>query len=120
MRPHHRQIGIRQTSKARAMRREPTGAEDRLWKLLRDRRLGGLKFRRQVALGPYIVDFVCLEKRIIIEADGDQHADNARDRVRDAWLAGQGFLVWRFWNSDILDGTDGVAATIAHRLGLPW
>jgi len=102
------------------MRHEPTGPERCLWKLLRDRRMGGLKFRRQVALGPYIVDFVCFERRIIIEADGDQHADNARDRVRDAWPDSQGFSVWRFWNSDILASLEAIGATIAHRLGLPW
>jgi very-short-patch-repair endonuclease len=102
------------------MRKKPTDAEKRLWQILRDRRLGDLKFRRQVALGPYIVDFVCFEKRVIIEADGSQHADNLRDRERDAWLQSEGFSVWRFWNTDILRQPEAVGATIASRFGLPW
>jgi len=102
------------------MRVAATDAEKALWRLLRDRRLGGLKFRRQVALGPYTVDFICFERRVVIEADGSQHADNSRDRVRDAWLESQGFRVWRFWNSDILAQADSVGATIAAGLGLPW
>jgi very-short-patch-repair endonuclease len=102
------------------MRHQPTDAEKRLWKLLRDRRLGGLKFRRQVALGPYIVDFISFERRVVIEADGGQHAESSHDRARDAWLQSPGFAVWRFWNPDILTQPDSVGATIAHRLGLPW
>ncbi len=65
------------------MRHAPAGVEDRLWKVLRNRRLADLKFRRQVPIGPYIVDFVCLRHRVIIEADGPLH-DEARDAARDA------------------------------------
>jgi very-short-patch-repair endonuclease len=63
--------------RARQMRREPTEAERRMWRLLRDRRLGGFKFRRQEQLGRYIVDFVCFEQKLIVELDGSQHADSA-------------------------------------------
>ena len=81
---------------ARAMRREPTDAEIALWRILRDRRLSMLKFRRQVPIDRYIVDFVCFERRLIVEADGAQHAENPRDMTRDAFLAGQGFHILRF------------------------
>jgi very-short-patch-repair endonuclease len=85
---------------AKRMRRDPVVHERKLWRLLRDGRLEGLKFRRQMVLGPYVVDFVCLRHRLILEADGPFH-DEARDAVRDAWLAGQGFRVLRFPNPQI-------------------
>ncbi len=77
-------------------RRAPTRAELRLWRLLRDRRLNGLKFRRQVPIGPYIVDFLCVSARLIVEADGSQHGQSIRDERRDAYLARQGWAVVRF------------------------
>ncbi len=83
------------------MRHAPVLYERRLWKLLRDRRLDGLKFRRQVVIGRYIVDFLCLRHRLIVEADGPQHEDRAGDAARDEWLTGQGFRVLRFPNSQI-------------------
>ena len=86
-------VSANQRGRARAMRRAPTDAERRLWRLLRDRRLSGLKFRRQVPVGPYIVDFLCVGARLIVEADGSQHAENSRDKVRDAYLARQGWKV---------------------------
>ena len=79
--------------RARAMRCEPTEAERRLWYALRDRRMQALKFRRQVPIGAYVVDFVCFEHRLIVECDGFQHADNLRDGRRDDWLRAQGFVV---------------------------
>ncbi|HET6972145.1 MAG TPA: DUF559 domain-containing protein [Phenylobacterium sp.] len=85
---------------ARAFRRRATDTERLLWKLLRDRRLEGLKFRRQVPVGRYVLDFLCLRHRLVVEADGPFH-DAAHDAERDAWLAGQGFRVLRFSNSDI-------------------
>ncbi len=85
---------------AKRMRREPTEAEAKLWSMLRGARLSGLKFKRQEQLGDYIVDFVCFDERVIVEADGSQHAESARDAVRDAWLADQGFRVLRFWNNE--------------------
>src|SRR4051812_36329020 len=75
---------------ARDMRRDATLAERRLWGLLRNRKMEGFKFRRQVPLGPYIVDFACLEAKLVVEADGGQHADNVCDERRDAWLEANG------------------------------
>ena len=89
------------------MRREPTFTERALWTLLRDRRLAGLKFRRQVPLGRYIVDFVCFAERLVVEADGPLH-DPERDAVRDAWLRSQHFRVLRFPNDRITLYPDGV------------
>jgi very-short-patch-repair endonuclease len=105
---------------AKAMRRAPTDAEKALWRILRDRRLSMLKFRRQVPIEPYIVDFVCFERRLIVEADGSQHAENPRDEMRDAFLGQQGFQVLRFWNHEILTNPRMVEATILARCGLPW
>lgn len=99
------------------MRREPTDAERVLWRILRSRRLAHLKFRRQVPIGNYIADFVCFEHRLIVEADGGQHADSDRDERRDAWFRAQGFQVLRFWNTDILQAADGVVDTILRATG---
>ena len=103
-------------SNARSMRRDPTDAETKLWRLLRDRRLGGAKFRRQAPLERYILDFVCFEARLVIEADGGQHAESHRDETRDTWLASQGFRVLRLWNNDILRNPEGVFETILAAL----
>lgn len=97
---------------AKRMRREPTEAEAKLWSMLRGQRLGGLKFRRQEQLGDYIVDFVCFGARLIVEADGGQHAESKDDVVRDAWLTEQGFRFLRFWNNDVLGNPDGVARIV--------
>src|ERR1700761_8533622 len=77
-------VWANQRSRARAMRGAPTDAELRLWRPLRDRRLNGIKFRRQVPVGPYIVDFLCVGAKLIVEADGSLHAESRRDNVRDA------------------------------------
>ena len=101
--------------RAREMRREPAVYERRLWKLLRDRRLAGLKFRRQFVFedGPYIADFICFRHRLIVEADGPRH-DPERDAERDSWLRGQGFRVLRFANQVIeTRGHEVVAAILA-------
>lgn len=88
---------------ARALRKRSTDAENLLWKHVRAKRLEGLKFRRQEPIGEYIVDFVCHEKKVIIELDGGQHSiDRKKDKERDRWLSGEGFKVLRFWNNDIL------------------
>ena len=87
---------------ARAMRHQPTEAERQLWLLLRNRRFANYKFRRQVLIGPYVADFVCYAVNLIVEADGSQHAENARDAKRDAELLGRGFRLLRLWNHDIL------------------
>lgn len=87
-------------SQARALRRRAPSTEHLLWTLLRGRRLEGLKFRRQVPIGPYIVDFLCLRHRLVVEADGPFH-EPEDDAVRDAWLETQGFRVLRFPNGEI-------------------
>ncbi|MGN6327687.1 MAG: endonuclease domain-containing protein [Rhodanobacter sp.] len=94
---------------AKSMRSAQTPAEQHLWYHLRAHRFMGLKFKRQKPLGPYIVDFICLERGVIIEVDGGQHGDDvAYDRQRDRWLASQGFAVLRFWNHDVLNQTESV------------
>ncbi|HEY2574332.1 MAG TPA: DUF559 domain-containing protein [Verrucomicrobiaceae bacterium] len=92
------------TNRARAklMRHDPVATEKLFWKKLRDRRLGGYKFKRQVLIGPYIADFACLERKIIVELDGPLHASRvAYDRKRDAYLAKCGFRILRFSNATI-------------------
>jgi primosomal protein N' (replication factor Y) len=102
---------------ARDLRKFSTDAERRLWSRLRNRRLFGFKFRRQQPLGPYVVDFVCFECRMIVEADGGQHAnDSAYDEARTNYLDSCGYRVLRFWNNDILADTEGVLTKIAEVL----
>lgn len=98
------------------LRQHMTDAEQRLWTHLRAHRLDGQKFRRQQPLGPYIVDFVHLGARLIVEADGGQHGDSPHDQTRDTWLRSQGFTVLRFWNDDILLRTDAVLTSIWNAL----
>jgi very-short-patch-repair endonuclease len=86
--------------------------------MLRDRRMPAVKFRRQHVIDPYIVDFACLERSLIIEADGSQHADSLADRRRDAYLR-RGFRVLRFWNNDVLENPGGVFEAIAAALHIP-
>ncbi|NKB59989.1 MAG: DUF559 domain-containing protein [Alphaproteobacteria bacterium] len=102
---------------ARKLRGNLTDAEQRLWYRLRRRQCAGFRFRRQVPLGAYIVDFACLSENLVIEVDGGQHADDAeRDAVRTAWLEGNGFRVIRFWNNEVLRHTDGVVEVIERTL----
>src|SRR5687768_14893877 len=104
-------------SRARQLRRNPTDVERLLWQRLRFWQVDGHKFRRQQPLGVYIVDFVCLQKRLIIELDGGQHAQEATyDAGRDAWLRDQGFTILRFWNNDVLKNIDGVMEMIVKSL----
>ena len=93
-------------SHARALRRGQTDAERALWYHLRGNRLQGHKFRRQHPYGRYILDFVCLEARLVIELDGGQHQGSGNDR--DAWLQAQGFKIIRFWNHEVLTQPDAV------------
>ena len=97
---------------ARQLRQEQTDAETLMWYLLRDRRLGGHKFRRQHPIPPYTVDFYCHEAGLVIELDGGQHAESVRDAKRDAWLGQQGLRVMRFWNNQVLQETEEVLAEI--------
>ena len=106
-------------SLARRMRNEATDAERRLWSELRGKRLGGHKFKRQEQIGDHIVDFVCFGRRLVVEADGSQHAESATDKARDHYLAQQGFQVLRFWNNDILTNIEGVATAILAALAAP-
>jgi very-short-patch-repair endonuclease len=106
-------------SRARTMRKTPTPAERALWYLLRDRRFSGHKFRRQVPVGPFIADFLNYDARLIIEADGGQHADNASDEARTRWLEAQGFRVLRFWNHEILTQRETVAKRLFLELANP-
>jgi very-short-patch-repair endonuclease len=102
---------------ARQLRKNPTDAERALWGKLRLWQLDGIKFRRQQPLGRYIVDFVCLEKRLVVEVDGGQHAEDANyDSDRDAWLREQGFVILRFWNNDVLKNIEGVMTVIVEKL----
>jgi very-short-patch-repair endonuclease len=87
---------------AKTLRAKATDAEIALWRLLRSRRLASMKFRRQVPIGPWIVDFVSFEQRLIVEADGSQHAESEHDKRRDYDLSERGFRVLRFWNNDVL------------------
>nr|WP_314384676.1 endonuclease domain-containing protein [uncultured Cardiobacterium sp.] len=109
-------ISDRTQKQAKSLRRAMTEAEQRLWYHLRNRRLNGYKFKRQYPIGNYIADFICLEKNLIIEADGGQHNDNPRDDARTAWLQAQGYTVLRYWNHDILQQTEAVLTHILHHL----
>jgi very-short-patch-repair endonuclease len=103
--------------RARELRKNPTDAERALWKHLRLRQARGHKFRRQQIIGQYVVDFVCFERRLIIEVDGGQHSEeSAYDRERDKWLAEQGFHVLRFWNNQVLKEMEAVREVIEKAL----
>ncbi len=99
--------------RARRLRDEQTPAEARLWEALRDRRLEGWKWRRQAPVGPFIVDFACLEAKLAIELDGGIHVQRAdRDARRDAYLTARGLQVLRFWNTEVVEDLERVAWTI--------
>jgi very-short-patch-repair endonuclease len=107
---------IVKTQRARRLRQESTDAEWKLWYRLRSRSILEFKFVRQEPIGPYVVDFICRERRLIVEVDGGQHADSERDRVRDLWLADHRYRVLRFWNNDVMSDIDGVLEAIAVAL----
>jgi very-short-patch-repair endonuclease len=90
------------------MRGAPTDAEIAMWRLLRDRRFSGLKFRRQVPFHNFILDFVSFEQRVVIEVHGSQHMSSSSDAVRNAALAQEGFRVLRYWNNDVLEQPNAV------------
>jgi very-short-patch-repair endonuclease len=108
---------------SRSLRKNPTDAEKKLWAHLRRKQISGRRFRRQHPLGRYIVDFVCLEAKLIVEIDGGQHTESAHgDAQRTQWLQRQGFRVVRFWNNEVLGETESVLTEIARMLasqGLP-
>ena len=101
---------------ARHLRRNMTDVEVKLWNALRGRRFEQFKFRRQVPVGKYIADFVCFEKKLIVELDGSQHQDSRHDEIRDAWLKSQNFRILRFWNIDINQALDGSLLAILDAL----
>ena len=104
-------------ARAKTMRREMSEAETRLWQHLRAGRLNGYKFRRQQPIGSYIADFVCVNPKLVIEADGGQHTEQAEyDNGRTRFLEQTGFTVLRFWNNEILSQTDEVLAEILRTL----
>ena len=102
---------------ARKLRRKQTDAERKLWFLLRDRRLGGWKFRRQFPIDRFVVDFFCVDAHLIIELDGGQHALRVdADANRTRILEAMGYLVLRFWNNDVMQNIDGVVEEIVAAL----
>jgi very-short-patch-repair endonuclease len=110
---NHRLTSSLSRTRAKTLRHNMTEAERRLWYWLRAHRFGGIAFRRQTPIGPYIVDFVSHELRLVIEIDGGQHDGRTSDARRDQWLESKGYRVIRFWNSEILKNRDGVLARIA-------
>ncbi len=103
--------------RAKQLRRDSTDAERALWRLVRGRRFSDYKLRRQVPLGLYIVDFVCLEQKLVVEIDGGQHSEAVSyDSARTEWLESQGFRVLRFWNNEALSNSDGMVEVILAEL----
>jgi very-short-patch-repair endonuclease len=103
--------------RARRLRATPTDAELRLWQRLRKKQLNGHRFRRQVPLGPYVVDFACIERSMVIEVDGGQHDWNAAaDARRTAWLRAHGWRVVRYWNNEVIENIDGVLEHLSSEL----
>jgi very-short-patch-repair endonuclease len=113
--PTHQEL----LARAKYMRSNPTEAERRLWTMLRNKRFAAFKFKRQVVIDWYIADFVNFDQRVIVEADGSQHAESAYDDRRDAHLRAQGFEVLRFWNNDILKNAEGIPEAIWAALQNP-
>jgi len=101
------------TKQARELRQNLTDAERRLWSRIRNRQVQGVKFRRQVPIGPFVVDFVSLEKRLVVELDGGYHQQKlSYDEDRTEYLQRQSFSVLRFWNYEVMDNIDGVVMLI--------
>jgi very-short-patch-repair endonuclease len=98
---------------AKSLRKRQTEAEKLLWWHFRSKQINGLKFRRQQPIGPFIADFVCFEKRLVIELDGGQHAvEKEKDRQREGWFHKEGFRILRFWNTEVLQNIEGVVEVI--------
>jgi len=108
------------TAFARGLRRKQTDAEKVLWARLRNKQVAGTKFRRQKPVGPYVVDFMSVERKLIVEIDGGQHNREAvveRDSKRTTWLTNEGYEVLRFWNNEVLENINGVLERIREALG---
>ena len=111
MKPRHSLQGF-----ARGLRNDTTDVERLLWRSLRNSQLEGVKFRRQQPIESYIVDFVSFEKRLVIELDGSQHAEQTEyDSQRDRCLRANGFTVLRFWNNDVLENIEGVLEIVRQQ-----
>ncbi|MFC1522683.1 endonuclease domain-containing protein [Elusimicrobiota bacterium] len=103
---------------AQTLRKNLTATELRLWYCLKLKQMGGYKFRRQHPIGQYVVDFVCLEKKLIIELDGGQHSERETyDTKRTKWLEGLGYKVLRFWDNKVFENPEGVKEAIWIALG---
>ncbi|WP_291397718.1 endonuclease domain-containing protein [Devosia sp.] len=102
--------------RAKAMRSNGTEAESILWGILRNRRFVGHKFRRQVPIGRFIVDFMCPKAMLIVELDGSQHAESTHDLVRDNRLKSLGYRILRVWNNELSDNRDGVLEAVWQAL----
>ncbi|MCR4266605.1 endonuclease domain-containing protein [Nitratireductor sp. ZSWI3] len=100
------------TGKARSLRQADNDAEEAMWSELRNRRLNGYKFVRQLPVGPYFADFACRERRLVVEVDGSQHAGSYADRHRDSFMNERGWSVLRFWNVDVLKEREQVLETV--------
>jgi very-short-patch-repair endonuclease len=109
---------MRETNHARQLRQAQTDAECNFWFNVRNRRLAGYKFRRQVPIGPYIADFVCESRKLIVELDGGGHAEETEtDRERDEHLRSKGYEVLRIWNNEVMTNMDGVRRAVLVALG---
>jgi very-short-patch-repair endonuclease len=108
------QFRSRPTKRAQDLRNNATDAERKLWRHLSRRQLEGFKFSRQMPIGPYICDFLCRERLLVVEVDGGQHAESRRDAVRTAHLEGEGYQILRFWNNDVLGNVEGVLQVIVE------
>jgi very-short-patch-repair endonuclease len=119
--PIMRGIRIPEARRSRALRRDQTEAERRLWSKLRNRQLAGCKFVRQEPVGPYFVDLLCREHRLIVEVDGATHStdeEKAYDARRTAFLEREGYKVVRFTNAEVYENMDGVLETLFNGLQL--
>ena len=107
------------TGIARRLRKRSTDTERYVWRHLRDGRMEGFKFRRQHAIGRYVVDFVNLEKKVVVDLDGGQHALDPGDKIRDEWLRAEGYKVLRFWDNQVFSNLEGVLEGIRDVLLTP-
>jgi very-short-patch-repair endonuclease len=102
--------------KAQGLRRNSTDAENVLWQKIRNRQVCGAKFKKQFPIGPYVADFACIEKMLVIEVDGGQHYESNKDKTRTEYLKKRGYDVLRFWNNEILGNIEGVIDTLALKI----
>jgi very-short-patch-repair endonuclease len=115
-----KRVGVKDlTGVARRLRKHSTDTKGHLWRHLRDRQIEGFKFRRQQPVGTYVVDFVNLEKKVVIELDGGRHTLHPGDRIRDEWLQAEGYKVLRFWDNQVFSNLEGVLETIRDALLTP-